>query len=84
MGDTSAVNEETLNGLAAKLDTLDLTPAEQQVIEVVQPFPKVRIGPPDHARAGIVPNPLHGRVRREACRYRFHQPPVPAAIMGEH
>ena len=55
-----------------------------EVVDVVQPLARIRIGLPQHARAGVVAHPLHGGFGGQPGEQRLIETPAPAAVMREH
>ena len=50
----------------------------------MQPLPRIRIGLPEHARAGVVAHPLHGGFGCQAGEQGLIEPPPPAAVVRKH
>ncbi len=55
-----------------------------EIVEVVQPVAQIRIGLPQHARAGVGLHALHRGFGGEAGHHRFVHAVHPALVIGEH
>ena len=55
-----------------------------EIVDIVQPVARMRVGLAQHARARIVAHALHGGLGGEAGEQRLVEPPPPAMIVGEH
>ena len=55
-----------------------------EVVEIMQALAQIRIGLPQHARAGVGLHALDGGLRGEARHHRLLELVQPAAVIGEH
>ena len=55
-----------------------------EIIEIVQPLAQIRIGLPQHARAGVRLHALGRGFRGQAAHHRLAHLAHPAAVIGEH
>ena len=83
-GDQDGVLRQVAGGRRADPAGEQAQQAVGEIVDVVQPLARVRIGLAQHARAGVVAHALHRGLGGEAGEQRLVEAPPPAAIVGEH